>query len=509
MILPRPSNPSSVSGRLVWHFLAGAVASLAVPPLFLIPAIFALSIPMIGYLNASGRIAAAAIWMAAGSGWFLASTYWVAHALIIDNPGLWFLMPLMAAALAAGLALFWAAGAALSWSLGRTALGRSFWLVVMLGLAEWSRGFVATGFPWNMPGSLFAVDVASLQAASLFGAYGLTMLALLLAMVPAFWAVGGRRVAVIWLLVPFGLVGAGIWRLEHAPPIIQQLAGDSRPVVRLVQPAIPQTEKWDPTKRADHLARLVGLSRDKTPIPDLVIWPETAFAGFPGREPDLVAGLARQATADRGFLLMGAPRLEPGRRLLNGAILYAHDGTHAGSYDKRHLVPFGEYIPFRQLFPFVSAFAGPIDFSSGQNNRLLPFGDNRRMQLLICYEVIFSGRVIDQAARPDVMVNLTNDAWFGDSAGPWQHLFHAQMRTVEEGVPLLRVANTGISAGFDGYGRPLGVLPLGAVGALDLRVPPALHPTIFSQFGNLAFFGLLVLNIGVALWLDLSRRIRQ
>ena len=174
---------------------------------------------MIGYLKASSRRVAAAIWMAAGSGWFLASTFWIAHALIIDNPGLWFLMPLLAAAMAGGLAMFWAVAAAFSWSFGQTALGRSFWLVVMLGLAEWSRGFVGTGFPWNMPGSLFAVDVASLQAASLFGAYGLTVLALLFAMVPAFWAVGGRRFAVIWLLVPFGLVGAGIWRLEHAPRI--------------------------------------------------------------------------------------------------------------------------------------------------------------------------------------------------------------------------------------------------------------------------------------------------
>ena len=127
MILPRPSNILSASGRLVWHFLAGAVASLTVPPLFLIPAIFALSVPMIGYLTASGRRAAAAIWLAAGSGWFLASTFWVAHALIIDNPGLWFLMPLLAAAMAAGLALFWAAAAAFSWSLGPRLAGLSGW----------------------------------------------------------------------------------------------------------------------------------------------------------------------------------------------------------------------------------------------------------------------------------------------------------------------------------------------------------------------------------------------
>ena len=128
MILPRPSNTSSSSGRLVWHFLAGAVASLTVPPLFLIPAIFALSVPMIGYLKASSRRVAAAIWMAAGSGWFLASTFWIAHALIIDNPGLWFLMPLLAAAMAGGLAMFWAVAAAFSWSFGQTALGRSFWV---------------------------------------------------------------------------------------------------------------------------------------------------------------------------------------------------------------------------------------------------------------------------------------------------------------------------------------------------------------------------------------------
>ena len=170
---------------------------------------------------------------------------------------------------------------------------------------------------------------------------------------------------------------------------------------------------------------------------------------------------------------------------------------------------FRSYIPFRSMFPFVSAFVGSVDFVPGLENRLLPFAGNRHLQVLICYEVIFSGAVIDPDSRPDLMVNLTNDAWFGDTAGPWQHLYQSQMRAVEEGVPLLRVANTGISAGFDAMGRQLGILPLGTQGVLDVDVPSPLKPTLFARFGNIIFFGLLGLIMMFACCLDVLRAFRQ
>jgi apolipoprotein N-acyltransferase len=488
----------------VGHLIAGAVASLSLPPHFLLPAIGVLSIPMLAYCRAQSRRQAAMIWLATGVGWFFASTYWVSHALVVNAPSLWLLRPPLAFGLALCLGAFWAAAAFLAWSCGRRPLPRALWLVTALGLAEWGRGFVATGFPWNLPASLFSVTLESLQAASVFGAYGLTMIVLLAAMAPAFWLLRARRLVIFCLAVPAILYGGGVVRLAEP-----RLAAAEGPRLRLVQPVVPQAEKWNLDRRPQHLADLKRLSRQAGPSPDLIIWPETAFAGFPGREAETIAGLVRESTAGGAQLLTGAPQLAGPRGLLNSALLFRPDGHLVGTYDKRHLVPFGEYIPLRRLFPFIAAFVGPVDFTPGLDNRLLPFAGDRRMQVLICYEVIFAGAVIDQNDRPDLMVNLTNDAWFGDSAGPWQHLYQAQMRAVEEGLPLVRVANTGISAGFDAMGRPLGMVPLNRQGVLDLAVPPALPPTLYARYGNLGFFLLLALTMLRAVQLDLARPIRQ
>ena len=186
-----------------------------------------------------------------------------------------------------------------------------------------------------------------------------------------------------------------------------------------------------------------------------------------------------------------------------------HEGKTKGIYNKRHLVPFGEYIPFRKWLPFLYPIVGEVDFSPGQNNAPMQLEGIGKMQLLICYEVIFAGEVVPFDVRPNLLVNITNDAWFGVSAGPWQHLAQAQLRAVEEGVPLFRVANTGITAGFDSYGRILGSIPLGVKGVLDLSVPAAIAPPPFVRLGNFGFFCLLVLMVITAVWVDLSRFIRQ
>ena len=486
------------------HMVAGAVASFSLPPYFILPALLSLSLPTLGYSQATSRCKAVMIIGAAGFGWFFASTFWVSHSLMIESPDLWMLRVPLAAALAIVLAAFWGCAAFCAWSVGRHKLARALWLVTFLGIGEWARGFVATGFPWNLPGSVFSVTVEAVQAASVFGVYGLTVVALLVAMAPAFWYLGGRWFAILLMLLPFGFSGGGTMRLATMPE-----AGGEMPSVRLVQPSVPQAEKWNKQKQPQHLATLIGLSQKARPVPDLVIWPETAFAAFPSRQPKLLAGVAQQATAPGGALLTGMPRFSDERTLLNSAVLVGHDGFVLDSYDKRHLVPFGEYIPFRRFFPFISAFVGPVDFSAGTTNHLMPFAGHRHMQVLICYEVIFSGSVIERDDRPDVMVNLTNDAWFGDTAGPWQHFYMAQMRAVEEGIPMIRVANTGISGAFDAMGRPLGSLQLGAVEMLDIEVPPPLSPPVFARFGHLGFFLLLGLLALLALRLDLGSRFRQ
>ena len=510
--MSKPAPPNRIKRRdlgffrvFLGHMFAGAFASLSLPPLFLLPAIFALSIPLLAYLKAESRSKATMIFGAAGTGWFLASTYWVSHSLIIESPSLWVLMPFIGLGLALVLAFFWAMAASVAWSFGRRPLARLFWFVAFFSLGEWSRGFVATGFPWNLTGSLFAVDLASLQAASVIGAYGLSVIATFFALVPALWVLGNRRLAVMFLTLPLMLAALGALRLAT----ISDTNLPSGSVVRLVQPNISQTEKWDRSKRQNHLDRLVALSRQGGSVPKLVIWPETAFAGLPSRDKTLLETTIRNATTRDGVVIVGMPRFDDSRRLFNAAIMVDHDGVVKGVYDKRHLVPFGEYMPFRKWLPFLEPIVGPIDFAPGKNNVLMRRDGYGSMQILICYEVIFAGAVISPAMRPDMIINITNDAWFGLSAGPWQHLVQAQMRAVEEGLPLMRVANTGITAGFDSHGRVLGSLALATQGVLDLPVPPALSPTLFARFGNLGFFGLIFLIIAMAAWLDLRRSIRQ
>ena len=492
---------------LVWHMLAGAGASLSLPPLFLLPAIFALSIPFLAYIRAQSWREAAAVFAAAGLGWFLASTYWVSNSLIVDVPSNWFLMPVMALILALTLASFWAVAGAVSFSFGLHPLARTLWLLIFFSLSEWARGFVATGFPWNLTGSMFAVDLASMQAASFIGVYGLCVIAVVFAGAPVFWVLGHRCFSIIAITMPIILAATGVIRLAGAPVLLPP--SNAEPIVRLVQPAIPQAEKWDRSNRQTHLDHLVSLSRQNGLDPELVIWPETAFAGFASRNASLLDKTARDATVKKGTLITGIPRFGANRTLLNSAIMISHEGKTKGTYNKRHLVPFGEYIPFRKWLPFLNPIVGAVDFSAGKNNALMQLEGVGTMQLLICYEVIFSGEVLSHTMRPDLMVNITNDAWFGVSAGPWQHLVQAQMRAVEEGVPLFRVANTGITAGFDPYGRVLGSIPLGQSGALDLVVPEAIPPPPFARYGNAGFFCLLILMVVGAAWVDLFYSMRQ
>ena len=466
--------------------LSGAGASLALPPLFILPALFLLGIPVWQAIHAPSRLAAALIFGAAGLGWFLASTFWVSHALIVEASSLWVLTPFVALGLAFILALFWAVAAALSWTQKGSAMVRLLCLIAVFGLTEWSRSFVATGFPWSLMGGLFAVHLGSLQMASVIGVYGLTLLAFGAAMAPLFWILSARGLALLLVMIPLLGTGWGVLRLDS------QLAASSAtaPQARLVQPVVPQNDKWNRQKRPTHLARLVALSQTGTSRPNLVIWPETAFAGLPRQNRKLLADTVRAATHSDGFLLTGIPRFNAASRPLNSAFLFDHQGGVRGVYDKQHLVPFGEYVPFRSWLPFLDIIAGPADFVAGTQNRSMSMPGFGQVQMLICYEVIFAGRVIDQQNRPDVMVNVTNDAWFGATIGPWQHLYQAQMRAVEEGVPLLRAANTGISAAFDGFGRQLGRIPLGVRGYLDIAIPPVLTAPLFARFGNAVFFAL-------------------
>ena len=481
-------------GGVLIDVIAGAAASLALPPFFVVPALFFLGLPVWRVIHANSRVQAASIFGAAGLGWFLASTFWVSHALIVSAPALWFLTPIVALGLAVILAIFWAVAAAASWMPDAFALGRALCLLAAFALMEWTRSFVASGFPWSLMGSVFAFHHGSLQMASVMGIYGLTLLAFGCVVAPVLWLLSARRLALILLLMPVIGTGWGIARLDRQPtePATTALTA------RLVQPAVPQQDKWNRQKRPAHLADLINLSQAGANRPDIVIWPETAFAGLPSQNRLLLADTVQAATHPDGFLLTGIPRFDGDNRPLNSVFLFDHQAGLRGVYDKRHLVPFGEYVPFRSWLPFLDIIAGPADFVASKQNHLIAVPGIGQVQALICYEVIFAGHVVATQPRPDLMVNVTNDAWFGATIGPWQHVYQSQLRAVEEGIPLLRVANTGISAAFDGFGRQLGSIPLGERAYLDIAIPSVLTAPAFARFGNTGFFALCLGVLGVS-----------
>lgn len=486
--------------------LAGMVASFSLPPFGLVPLIAALSVPALMLARAGATIEAGLIGGAAGFGWFLASLWWISLSMVTGDTGHWPLIPLPLLGIPALLALFWLPAGMLAHRLCRAPVARVLLFVVMLSLCEWARGHVATGFPWNAPGYLFSAHLSLLQMAALVGLYGLTLLALVWAMVPALWWLGWRRLAVVTFLVLPLTALAGVIRLSTLPSPSE----DALPkTVRIVQPAVPQHEKWNRTKRPDHLRSLTSLSRDTQPVPQLVIWPETAFAGLLDREAALLRETVWDVLPFDGWLITGVPRFDPQGRLFNAAALITPQGRTEALYDKRRLVPFGEYVPFRRFLPFADALAGPTDFAPADGNRLFTLPHYGHMQVLICYETLFPGDVVAPGPRPDMLVNLTNDAWFGHTPGPFQHLAQARMRAVEEGIPMVRVANTGISAVFDGGGRKLGEIGLGETGFLDVKVPPSLPQTLYARWREVLFLAMLGGLVSAVVCLDRARSMRQ
>ena len=496
--LPRVNKQSLkfVSG----HMLAGAISSLCLPPFGLLPLIAALSWPAICLGRAARVGEAMRIGWAAGFGWFLFSSWWIAASMVTGKTGHWPLFPLAVLFVPFLLSLFWCAAAVISWRLANRVEARLIWFIVLLGLMEWARGYVATGFPWNAPGYAFSAHLSLLQAASVMGLYALNLLAVTVAMIPAFWYFGWRRSAIlVAVLVPV-LAGAGIWRLaSHAEIASGDGAAKS---VRMVQPAVPQAEKWDRDRRTAHLERLQRLSMGQKPVPQLVIWPETAFAGLLAAERDLFRRTVAGALPADGLLITGVPRRHSRTKLLNSAIMVGPDGEIDAEYDKQKLVPFGEFFPFRSLFPFATAIVGPMDFTHGTTDRLFSIPHYGVVRPLICYEVIFPSVAGGLGTRPDWLVNITNDAWFGGTPGPYQHLEQARMRAVEEGIPMVRVANTGVSAAFDPYGRTLARIEMGVAGFADLTLPDPAPVTFYARWRETALVIGLILLAVLAIRLD-------
>ncbi|HVC59572.1 MAG TPA: apolipoprotein N-acyltransferase [Acetobacteraceae bacterium] len=455
----------------------GAFTALALPPVFALPVLLVSFPALLAQIDAAPGPAVAARrgwWF--GFGMNLVGLYWITEAILIEAARFWWLVPFAVPAVSAILAVFVAVAASAA-RLARAGWPRAMGLAGAWVLADLARQFVATGFPWNLLGSVWEfpgrLGDVFIQPAAWISIHGLTLLTVLLALTPALrWRWRGAGAAVLAAWAAFGLV-----RLHQPLPPAPGLN------VVLVQGNVAEGQKWDRALLNAIFDRYLRLTRQGMARsgdgPAVVVWPETAFPGLLQQDAP-----ARQAImqATRGNpALIGSVRYDRDDRPRNSLFALTDSGTIAAIYDKWHLVPFGEYQP--AWFPAGIQIVPGGGFTSGPGPRTLHVPGLPPVGPLICYEAIFPGRAVDPNDRPAWMVNVTNDAWFGNSSGPRQHLAAARMRAVEEGLPLLRAANTGITAAFDARGHEVARLGRATAGTLVVPLPSALPATPFARFG--------------------------
>jgi apolipoprotein N-acyltransferase len=410
-------------------------------------------------------------------------------------------LPFAVLGLPAYLALFTALGFALARLIWTADPSRVIALAASLTLSEWLRGQALSGFPWNAFGYALTEPLALAQTASLIGLWGLTFLSVAIFASPATLIDSKSRGRKPWiapvmalaLLVAMGIFG-GV-RLALQPTTLV-----AKVKLRIMQPNLQQDVKFNYAAKAEVMQKYLALS-DRASGPqstgvrdaNILIWPESAFPFFVTREGDAMAQIAD--LLPKGTILITgsvrAPDLPPGvriTRVYNSVYVIDHDGSVLSVYDKVHLVPFGEYLPFQdwmEKLGFVQLTRVQGGFIAGTRRRPMDLPNAPRMLPLICYETIFPGDVASRDDRPGWMINLTNDGWFGISTGPHQHLQQARVRAIEQGLPLVRAANTGISAVIDPVGRIIARLGLGVEGVLDSVLPAAIAPTIYTRLGDI------------------------
>ncbi len=488
---------------------AGAAAALAMAPFNAWPVLF-VTFPVAVWLidgAGAGRLAglpAAALtgwWF--GFGYFLAGLYWVGHAFLVDADIFGWLLPIAVTALPAGLALFTAFGFALARLMWASDASRILALAAGLTVSEWLRGHILTGFPWNTLGYALSEPLALAQIASLIGLWGMTLLSVAIFASPATlidrsvtgglparpWRAPALAVVLLAAIAAFGAV-----RLAREPiRLVQNVR------LRIMQPNLTQDKKFNYSAKQEVMQKYLALSDratgpSSTGVKDVtvLIWPESAFPFFLTREADAMAQIAALLPPST-TLITGAvrapegPRSVPITRAYNSIYAIDHDGTILGVYDKLHLVPFGEYLPFQGfmeslgLRQLTKQRGGYIP---GAVRPILELPHAPRVLPLICYEAIFPGEIVPRDDRPGWIVNLTNDGWFGISTGPHQHLQQARLRAIEEGLPIVRAANTGISAVIDPLGRIHAQLGLGVEGVMDSGLPSPIPPTLYARVGD-------------------------
>jgi apolipoprotein N-acyltransferase len=515
--------------RVFFAFAAGAASALGFAPLNFFPVLllgFAVLVLLLDGIDSppppfasqallqappppdashrgGGRLASAfATGWAFAFGQYLIGCHWIGFAFLVNIPGVhaW-QMPFALLILTAGLALYAGIACALAMLVWRPGPARILVFTILYAVSEWIRGHALTGFPWNLPGYGWGASLAVLQTTSLIGIYGLSLLTILLgASLADFTSRKTAALPLAMLALFAGLWAFGAWRMSENPTA--DVPGVN---LRLVQPNIPQEEKDVAAMQRRNWQRLLDLSVAKAVVtPTHIIWPEAAAPNFLLDRSAAALDEIAILTGSSRVLMTGEVRAQPtldGYLPFNSLYIYGPGASLRAVYDKAHPVPFGEYVPFASLLNKIGITkltAGQVGFAAGDGLHTYQIPGAPPVMPLICYDDIFPEMPVTGSQRPGWFVIVTDDAWFGPWAGPYQHLLMAQVRAIENAMPVARAANTGISVVIDPVGRITASLGLGRMGVLDARLPKALPPSTYARYGDLGFALLLIFTMVLA-----------
>ena len=511
--------------RWLTAFVAGALSALAMAPFDFWPILFLTFPTLVWLIDGTGVGRWGGVTTALSTGWwfgfgyFLAGLYWIGYAFLVDAQTFGWLLPIAVIGLPAVLAVYTALGVGLARILWTRGALRILALGVALTTAEWLRGHILTGFPWNAFGYSLTAPLALAQSAAALGIWGLTFIAIVVFASPATMTDDRAETPSPWLPLLLGLAvlagfgGYGAMRLSRTPTRFVDKVH-----LRIMQPNLEQDVRFNYSARQQVMDRYIALSdrasgpqslgvRDATHL----IWPESPFPFFLTREADALAQitqLLRQGTV----LITGAMRLaEPvdpaNPAAYNSIYVIDHSGSILALYDKVHLVPFGEYLPFEHILERLGLQELTKQrggFLAGDRHRLISVPGAPAALPLICYEIIFPGEAIPSGQRPGWIINVTNDGWFGISTGPYQHFQQARVLAIEEGLPVVRAANTGISAVVDPLGRVINSLPLGREGVIDSPLPRPIRAPLYARVGDAP----AALMVAIAFFVVVRRRLQ-
>lgn len=494
---------------LVW--LLGILASLAFPPFNVLPLIF-ICVPMLIWIlqGATGNRQAFAIGWWFAFGLLILNLYWIAGALFVDIGSHWWALPLAVLGLPALFAIYYALAAWLAFRWGLKRPSGILLFGILWFVADYARGHLFTGFPWAIMGYVWSDILPIMQTVSLIGIYGLTLITTILIVVPALLAGAGRVAVGKWLLVLVALVlastyGWGSYRLHQGSTAMVPDV-----YVRIVQAHTNQATKWLKSQREANFAQLLDttFAPSQKPITHY-IWPETATPFYLADDTDRRRMIAERMEPNSHLitgLVRRYPQSDGTAQYFNSLIAMDARANIVAGYDKFHLVPFGEYFPFRDILPGGALTALGVDFSFGEGLRTLRVAGLPPFSPLICYEAIFPSAVVDETDQPQLMINVTNDAWYAGTTGPYQHFLISRTRAIEEGIPMIRVANRGTTAVTDAYGRSVAEIGMDQAGFVDSALPQALpEPSWFSRHRLLILLGLFFAGISGVLGLRLMR----